>query len=215
MAQVIATAPNRDADAWRGRLSMVQDALLVVVSALFLYVQGSRVIVDHSVASLPFAVEQGFLTVLFLTRRRSRATSQDVGAWVAATVGGWGPLLLQPADSNLSLTVAGLVLQTVGMSLTFVGFGALGRSFGVVAANRGLKTAGPYGIVRHPIYLSHSLTLTGFLVGNFSWLTLGMYLTIVTAQVARIRAEQKLLMATTDYAEYSDRVRWRLVPGLY
>lgn len=194
---------------------MIQDALLVVVSALFLYVQGSRVLVDHSVASLPFAVEQGFLTALFLTRRRSQATASDIGAWVAATIGGWGPLLLRPAESSWGLTLAGLTLQTVGASLTFVGFSALGRSFGVVAANRGLKTAGPYRIVRHPIYLSHSLTLTGFLVANFSWLTLGMYLAIIGAQLARIRAEEKLLQATSEYAEYSRRVRWRLVPGVY
>ena len=45
----------------------------------------------------------------------------------------------------------------LGLTLTCYGFWSLGRSFGVVAANRGIKSRGPYSFVRHPIYL-------GFLV---------------------------------------------------
>lgn len=215
MATVLAAPAAPSLERWRRLLSTFQDALLVVVSAFFLYTQASRVVAGHSVASLPFAIEQGFLTALFLTRRRSRATSHDLIAWAAATVGGWGPLLMLPAESSIGLVVPGLAIQMVGMSLTFVGFGALGRSFGVVAADRGLKTGGPYRLVRHPIYLSHALTLSGFLLANFSWPNAGLYVLIISGQVARIHAEEKLLRSTTDYDAYSRQVRWRLIPGVY
>lgn len=107
------------------------------------------------------------------------------------------------------------MIQTVGMTLTLSSFLALGRSFGVVAADRGLKTGGPYRFVRHPAYLGHSITLTGFLVGNFNWLNLGLYAAILIAQLARVFAEERHLVATTDYAVYRQRVRWRLVPGIF
>jgi protein-S-isoprenylcysteine O-methyltransferase Ste14 len=34
---------------------------------------------------------------------------------------------------------------------------ALGRSFGFVAADRGLRASGPYAMVRHPVYASYLL----------------------------------------------------------
>ena len=40
----------------------------------------------------------------------------------------------------------------------------LGRSFGLIAANRGIKVAGPYRIVRHPIYAGYTIIHVGFLL---------------------------------------------------
>ena len=39
---------------------------------------------------------------------------------------------------------------------------ALGRSFGVAPANRGIVVRGPYSFVRHPIYTGYLITHTGF-----------------------------------------------------
>src|SRR5690606_32669038 len=102
-----------------------------------------------------------------------------------------------------------------GLGLTCYAMLTLGRSFGVVAANRGLKINGPYRLVRHPIYLAHTITLMGFVVANFTPLNLAIALVTTALQILRIRAEERVLSATGDYDSYRGRVRWRLLPGVF
>jgi len=194
---------------------MVQDALLVVVSACFFYVQARHVVVDDSASGAFFAAEQAMLVGMFLTRRRSCATSTRPLDWIVAA-GAWLPLVARPVAGEPALvTASGIAIQVAGLSLTLVCFSVLGRSFGVVAANRGLKVHGPYRIVRHPIYFSHFVTTSGFLIANFSPLNTAIMVALAVCQVMRIRAEERVLLETADYAAYRARVRWRLVPGVY
>ena len=58
-----------------------------------------------------------------------------------------------------AITISGFVLQ-LSAKLT------LRRSFGVVAANRGVKASGPYRLVRHPMYAGYALTHVGFLLAG-------------------------------------------------
>ena len=194
---------------------MAQDASLVVVSALFFYAQASHVIESQSLTNVFFAIEQGLLVGMFLTRRRSQYTSTRLQDWVVATIGGWGTLALRPHESGGTWEVAGAGLQLVGLSLVIVSFYTLGKSFGVVAANRGLKVGGPYRLVRHPIYFAHFVTMLGFVVANLWWWNVALLATVTAFQVLRINAEERVLRATSEYDEYATKVRWRLLPGLY
>ena len=198
---------------WRRRLALSQDALLVVVSAFFLWLHVQRV-AEGSYTSVPFAIEQALLVGMFLFRRRSRATSTRPFDWVVAA-GGWLPLLMRPHDAAFAAGVAGTAMQMAGLTMTAVGFLYLGRSFGVVAADRGLKVHGPYRFVRHPIYFSHFVTTIGFVAANFGLLNIGLLALVTVCQVLRIRAEERVLGETSDYAAYRAQVRWRLLPGLY
>jgi protein-S-isoprenylcysteine O-methyltransferase Ste14 len=209
-----ASAPSTQAP-WKRRVSLAQDAALVVISALFFYAHGRSALEGHSAASAFFAIEQGLLIGIFLTRRRPIYTSPRVCDWVVATIGGWFALASRPHPSGGLLEGYGIALQVVGLTWVIVSFVTLGRSFGVVAANRGLKTAGPYRFVRHPIYLGHNITLAGFLIANFWWWNALVFATVLIFQVLRIQAEERVLRATSDYQSYAARVRWRLVPGLY
>lgn len=200
---------------WRRRASMAQDAALIAVSALFLVVHLRLMLAGHF-GSAFFATEQALLVWMFLTRRRSQATSTRVSDWIVATLGGWLTLALQPVGTaHAPMEFAGTALQLVGLSFTIVGFLALGRSFGVVAANRGLTVHGPYRIVRHPIYVSHGVTLAGFLLANPAAVNFAIGAVVVTCQLMRISAEERVLTATSDYNGYRAQVRWRLIPGLY
>ncbi len=198
----------------RPAISLGQDALLVIVSTLS-FTAHAQSAMDGRLTSVGFAIEQALLVGIFLTRRRSIATSTRPFDWIIAA-GGWLSLLARPADApNDWAASMGIGLQTVGLVLTIIGFAYLGRSFGVVAANRGLKVGGPYRFVRHPIYLSHTLTTTGFVLANFSPWNVAVLVLLTGCQVLRMRAEERVLTESGPYAEYAARVRWRLVPGLY
>ncbi|MBK8558833.1 isoprenylcysteine carboxylmethyltransferase family protein [Candidatus Amarobacter glycogenicus] len=214
-ASVSAKVPSRVQSNWSRRLSYVQDAALVCVSALFFYVHARHVIESHSVTNVFFAVEQGLLVGMFLMRRRSENTSTRPADWVVATIGGWLPLALRPHETGGSAELIGAGISMIGLTCVIVSFATLGKSFGVVAANRGLKVGGPYQFIRHPIYFSHATTMTGFVVANFWSYNVAILAIVTTFQVLRIAAEERVLVATSDYASYKARVRWRLVPGLY
>jgi len=91
----------------------------------------------------------------------------------------------------------------------------LNRSFGIVAANRGIKRNGPYRLVRHPMYLGYIVTQASFLCAAFSLRNLLIYLFAWTFQVLRIIEEEKMLSRDPEYRMLSARVRFRLVPGVY
>jgi protein-S-isoprenylcysteine O-methyltransferase Ste14 len=195
-------------------LSLAQDAALVIVSTLS-FTAHAQSAIDGRWTSVGFAIEQALLVGIFLTRRRSIATSTRPFDWVIAA-GGWLSLLARPADSPADwATSLGVGIQVVGLVLTIIGFAYLGRSFGVVAANRGIKVGGPYRFVRHPIYLSHTLTTTGFVLANFSIWNVAVLVALTACQVLRMQAEERVLTESGPYADYARRVRWRLVPGLY
>jgi len=202
--------------AWQRRGSMAQDAGLVVLSAIFFYSNVQHLVVAHSVTSVFFAAEQGVLVVVFLTRRRSTVTSKRLRDWFVATVGGWLTLVLLPSGGGYSIVVvAGVGVQMASLFLTTVGFLYLGRSFGIVAANRGVKVHGPYRLVRHPIYFAEFVTTIGFLMSNFTLLNLSVALVVGICQLARIQAEERVLSGSAEYRTYRSQVRWRLLPGLY
>jgi len=91
----------------------------------------------------------------------------------------------------------------------------LSTSFGIVPANRGIKTQGAYQLVRHPLYLAELLTVSGFVLMNYS-ASNGMLLVIlVSLQVQRIVNEERLLRQEAEYEGYCAHVPYRLVPHVF
>ncbi len=197
------------------RLSYLQDALLICVTAMFLYGHASHALKAGSLANVFFVIDQAILVGIFLTRRRTNTTSTRVSDWIVATIGSWLPLALRPHETGGLIQNIGVSVQIIGLTIVIVSLLSLGRSFGVVAANRGLKTGGMYAFVRHPIYLGHAVTVVGFLMTNLWWPNLAIYAVAFTGQMMRIRAEERVLSETSDYQTYKARVRWRLLPGVY
>lgn len=84
-------------------------------------------------------------------------------------------------------------------------FWKLGRSSGMVAANRGLVTGGPYAVVRHPLYSAHMLGGIGYLMQSFSAWNVAVDVAAVGFQLLRIVAEERHLSGPA-YAAYRTRV---------
>ena len=216
MAVSVATAGVSPASAgWKRRLSYLQDAALICVSALFLYAHGTHALATGRATNIFFALEQALLVGMFLTRRRTNTTSQRPWDWFTAAVGGWLALSMRPQEIGGSIETVGVVLQCAGLFLVIICFLTIGKSFGVVAANRGLKVHGPYRVVRHPIYFSHSLTQLGFVVANPWWPNFVIFAIVLVFQVLRMQAEERVLTGTSDYATYKSQVRWRILPGVH
>ncbi len=121
---------------------------------------------------------------------------------------------LAPAKHVLP-EAAGVGLQIMGLLFQLYAKLSLGRSFGVLPATRSLVTHGAYRWLRHPIYFGYLIAHVGFLFSNFSFQNLSVLLVLYAAQVLRIRREEEVLMTLPGYSSYRNKVRYRLIPGLY
>jgi protein-S-isoprenylcysteine O-methyltransferase Ste14 len=86
------------------------------------------------------------------------------------------------------------------------------------AAARGalaLQTGGLYGFVRHPVYFGWVLLVLGVPSMSCTRLTFAVISTLYLA--IAVPFEERSLIETfgPDYASYRERVRWRMIPGLY
>lgn len=77
------------------------------------------------------------------------------------------------------------------------------------------KSRGPYGLVRHPIYLGWILVV--FSAPTMTWTRLAFAVISCVYLILAIPLEERTLRATAGaaYDRYARRVRWRLIPGLY
>jgi protein-S-isoprenylcysteine O-methyltransferase Ste14 len=126
------------------------------------------------------------------------------------------PLFVHPADlAPVPLLWVGAAAQGAGNVLAVVGICDLGRSFGIVAAHRRIKTGGLYRSVRHPIYAAYLLAFGGFVLAHPSIYNGVVLLAWGIIQIARIHAEEHLLAADPQYTTYAQRVRHRLIPGIW
>ena len=136
-------------------------ALFARASVLF-YLQTHRLIGGL------FVIEQLWLVAAFLIRRPQRAVSRRPVTWLVA-FGAAFALLLRPEGAHPAWGVtAGFALQLAGLLISIVSLLALGRSFGYIAADRGLRTRGPYAIVRHPVYTAYLLMQSGYVLQAMS-----------------------------------------------
>lgn len=170
----------------------------------------------HSLVGGLFVIEQVWFAVAFLTRRPPRAVGHRIENWLLAGGGTFGGLLLRPNGAHPAWGVqAGFALQLAGLVIVIVSLLALGRSIGFLAADRGLKTRGPYAVVRHPVYASYLLIQGGYVLQSVSARNIAIFMLVSACNVSRALAEERLLTDSTAYRAYQQQLRWRLIPFLW
>jgi protein-S-isoprenylcysteine O-methyltransferase Ste14 len=173
-----------------------------------------------------FFVEQAWFVLAFLIRRPPRGSRPGDGAstgltgtlapWLLAAGGTFGGLLFRPSGAHPPWGVeAGLALQLIGLVTAIIALAALGRSFGFVAADRGLVTRGPYAVIRHPVYAAYFLIQAGYLLQSISLRNAVVLAGATACNIGRACAEERVLARVPGFERYRQRVRWRLVPGLW
>jgi protein-S-isoprenylcysteine O-methyltransferase Ste14 len=123
-----------------------------------------------------------------------------------------------PARIRGVLTALGAALAVCGLLVAVAAARALGRGFTPFprpVAGAPLAATGPYGVVRHPIYSGGLLFFAGWS------LFAGPAALVVTAALAllwagKVAVEERYLRAShPGYGAYAERVRFRLVPGVW
>lgn len=76
--------------------------------------------------------------------------------------------------------------------------------------------SGPYQIVRHPGYFGNILALAGIVLALSSvWTIIPAMIALVIAVVRTALEDRTLKEELPGYKEYAQRVRYRLIPGIY
>ena len=196
------------------------DAIEKFLVAGFMAVLAARLVpVVAATGALPpllLLVSEGVVVLFILLRRPTRDISRRGSDWALGLAGTLLPLLaVAPEGAPLLPLILCEGIMIAGFALQLSAKLTLRRSFGVVAANRGVKASGPYRLVRHPMYAGYALTHVGFLLsGPVVW-NLVLYGATLAIAVRRILAEERVLRADQAYAALAAKVRYRLVPGIF
>lgn len=186
----------------------------------------------NSLYAVLIVISEGAVILFMVFRRPTGEISVRATDWLIAIGATIGPLFVNASEwlinrgliPELPLGVRyvytvhydlGLALLLLGM---FIHIGAklsLNRSFGIVAANRGVRENGLYRIVRHPMYFGYVVAHTGFFLTSASVWNAGIYAFVWTLFVVRIFAEEKILSEDPAYRAFMEKTRYRLVPGVF
>jgi protein-S-isoprenylcysteine O-methyltransferase Ste14 len=160
-----------------------------------------------------YLMSEAMLILLIMFRRPANEISRRSADWAIGFAGTFLTLMVVHAEG--AVVPYGGVLMLVGFGISLSAQLSLRRSFGVVAANRGVRTGGVYGLVRHPMYLGYFLTHLGFLLANPALWNLALYAVWTACQIYRVHAEERVLSDDSAYTAFAQRVRYRLVPFVY
>lgn len=124
---------------------------------------------------------------------------------------GWSPV---PAYVSL----AGDILVALGFFIQLRVFreNSYGGATIETVADQKVIATGPYAVVRHPMYVGVLIMITGIPLALDAWWGLAIIAVAAPGLIWRILDEEKFLKKDLPgYAEYTQGVRYRLVPYIW
>jgi protein-S-isoprenylcysteine O-methyltransferase Ste14 len=118
----------------------------------------------------------------------------------------------------LAVVIAGDALVALGYYFIFLVFRQNTYSSATIemAVNQKVIDSGPYSLVRHPMYAGALLYLMGMPLALGSYWGLVPFVAMIPFLIWRIFDEEMMLTRELEgYDEYKQRVRYRLVPGVW
>lgn len=118
----------------------------------------------------------------------------------------------------LTVVVAGQLIAAAGYWFVFwvMRTNSFAASTIQVESEQRVIDAGPYAVIRHPMYSGMIVMTLGTPLALGSYVALPIFALITPTLMFRLTHEERLLRRDLPgYADYCDRVRFRLVPGMW
>ena len=190
-----------------------------VVIALFTWMAikiGGDFLATGRLTGLLLLASETLVVVLTVLRRTTTTVDRSYRARVLTAFSMLGPVMVRPSAAfSMAPEAATVLLSAIGLSVVIAGKLSLGRSFGLMPANRGVVSSGLYRLVRHPIYMGYLITHTGFVAANPTVWNIAMLVGADLALMWRAVCEEQTLSRDAAYREYQQVVRWRVLPGVF
>lgn len=203
-------AARRDVPDLLGKIAIVALFTMMAVRLGMDFLETGRL------TGLLLLASEALVVVLTVFRRDALAVDRSLRARVLTAMALMGPPLVRPAHvaplASEALTVG---ISALGLLVVIAGKMSLGRSFGLMPANRGIVSSGLYRVVRHPIYLGYLITHAAYVAANPTVWNLAVLAVADLGLMARAVCEEETLARDPEYVAYQSRVRWRVVPGLF
>jgi protein-S-isoprenylcysteine O-methyltransferase Ste14 len=223
---------NVNARAW------VSLFVLTIVIGLLLFVPAGTIHYWQAWVYLGIYFIASFSITLYLAKRdpallqrrmrggptAEKRTSQRA-AMLLATIGFIAAMVVPALDHRfrwstvpLFAVVLGDILTALWFCVAFLVFreNTFSAATVQIAEGQTVVSTGPYAIVRHPMYAGGLFSFIGTSLALGSWWGMLALLIVLPALVWRLLDEERLLQANLPgYAEYSRRVRYRLIPGVF
>jgi len=122
------------------------------------------------------------------------------------------------SDIPVEAVLAANVLVILGYILVFLVFKENPFASRVVEVEQGQRviSTGLYAMVRHPMYLGTSIMWLATPIALGSYWALPVFLFLPIVLVYRIMNEEEVLLRELPgYREYTQKVRYRLIPGIW
>jgi protein-S-isoprenylcysteine O-methyltransferase Ste14 len=159
---------------------------------------------------------EALVVVLTVLRRAAIVLDRSWRARIVTILSVCGPLMLRPAPHGELLPGwATVAVSSVGLAIVLTGKLSLGRSFGLMPANRGIVSSGLYRVLRHPIYAGYLLSHVAFLAAHASAWNIIVLATADLGLLVRAVVEERTLALDPAYVQYQRHVRWRVLPGVF
>lgn len=122
------------------------------------------------------------------------------------------------SDIPVEAVLAANILVILGYVLVFLVFKENPFASRVVEVepDQRVISTGPYALVRHPMYLGTSIMWLATPIALGSYWALPVFLFLPIVLVYRIMNEEEVLLRELPgYREYTQKVRYRLIPGIW
>lgn len=173
--------------------------------------------ISWSIIEITFLIHNIIMLLLFLIRKNYKSIDKNIfHQFIAAFAFFSGIAFSGQIQSDLEILnfISGLFIF-ISYLLGLLSLINLGTSFGVLIANREIKTHGVYSIIRHPMYFTDILFRIAYVLSHFNFFTFLLLIISSAAYVYRAILEENLLSLDSTYLEYMKKVKYRFIPYIY